>query len=351
MLDLKLKDYQPKSKLITEEHLVQKPKFRVFDAHVHFGRLTKNGEYFNFYPDGSWVIEDVPAAIDHLDQLGVEWIANMDGGFGDLLKQNIERYKDPYPDKFAIFCWVDWSSASEDGEKWARELEKSVKAGAQGLKIFKSLGTGFRDKNGKLIMPDDTVLDPIFQAAGELNIPVMIHTGDPVAFFEPLDENNERYEELVAHPDWHCYGKDYPSFNYLIQRLLHVVKKNPKTKFIGAHTMGYAENLGFVSNALDKYPNLYVDITERVPELGRQPYTSRKFLIDYADRVLFGTDTIEITPEFYRIQYRFLETDDEYFSHGRDQGRWNIYGVYLPDDVLRKIYHENALKLIPGMKK
>jgi predicted TIM-barrel fold metal-dependent hydrolase len=350
MSALLLKDFAPKSALVTPEHLIDKPKFPVFDAHVHFGRLTRDGKYFDFHPDGDWVNPDLPAALELLDQLGVKWIANMDGGYGELLKQNIERYKEPYAGKFAVFCWVDWSAAAEDGEKWAKEVEKSIKAGAQGLKIFKTLGLEFRDKSGKLVMPDDPRLDPVFQAAGEQNIPVMIHTGDPVAFFDPLDGTNERYEELAEHPDWHFYGKDFPSFNFMIERLLNRVERSPQTKFIGAHVMCYAENLGFVAKALDKYPNLYVDITERIGELGRQPYTARKFLIKYADRVLFGTDSFAVDTHHYRTQYRFLETQDEYFNYGRNQGRWNIYGVFLPDDVLRKIYHENALKLIPGLK-
>ena len=347
MSALLLKDFAPKSALVTPEHLVEKPKFPVFDAHVHFGRLTKAGKYFDFHPDGAWVNPDLPATIELLDQLGVKWIANMDGGYGDLLKQNIERFREPYPGKFAVFCWVDWSAAADDGEKWAKEIEKSVKAGAQGLKIFKTLGLEFRDKSGKLVMPDDPRLDPIFQAAGEQNIPVMIHTGDPVAFFDPLDETNERYEELADHPDWHFYGKDFPSFEFMIERMINRIERSPKTKFIGAHVMCYAENLGFVANALDKYPNLYVDITERIGELGRQPYTSRKFLIKYADRVLFGTDSFGVEPHHYRNQYRFLETQDEYFNYGRNQGRWNIYGAYLPDEVLKKIYQENAFKVNP----
>ena len=344
--DLLLRDFHPKSALVTEEHFPQKPKFPVFDAHV------RDGKFFDPALDGDWVIQDIPATLAVLDDLNVRYLANMDGGWGDLLKQNLERYNERYPERFCLFCWVDWEDAVKPGggEKWARELERSVKAGAVGLKIFKTLGCNFRDEAGKLIMQDDPRLNPIWEAAAELNIPVMIHTADPVAFYEPLDETNERYEELDEHPDWHFYGKDYPPFMEMMTRLLNLVDSHPKTKFIGAHVMNYSENLNYVAKALDRYPNLYVDITERIGEMGRQPYTARKFLIDYADRILFGTDSFAIDPHHYRTNYRFLETEDEYFDYGRNQGRWNIYGVHLPDDVLRKIYHENALKLYPGSK-
>jgi predicted TIM-barrel fold metal-dependent hydrolase len=350
--DLLLRDFHPKSALVTEEHIPLKPKFPVFDAHVHFGKWKREGKLFDVATDGAWTVQDVPAALALLDDVNVRYVASMDGGWGDLLRQNLERYTQHYPDRFCTFCWVDWEDAVKPGggEKWARELEKSVKAGAVGLKIFKTLGCKFRDELGKLIMQDDPRLDPIWQAAAELNIPVMIHTGDPVAFYEPLDPDNERYEELHEHPDWHFYGKDYPPFNEMITRLLHLVESHPKTKFIGAHVMCYSENLGFVANALDRFPNLYVDITERIGEMGRQPYTARRFLIRYADRILFGTDSFSVELDHYRTTYRFLETEDEYFSYGRNQGRWNIYGVNLPDDVLRKIYHENALKLYPGSR-
>ena len=348
--DLLLRDYKPKSKLVIEEHIPQKAKFPVFDAHVHLGKWKVAGHEAAL--DGDWSMEDVPESLAVLDDLNVRYLASMDGGWGDLLHENLERYSESYPDRFCVFGWLDWEDAVKPGggEKWARELEKSVKAGAVGLKNFKSLGCGFRDEAGKLIMQDDPRLSPIWETAGELSIPCMVHTGDPVAFYEPLDETNERFEELSENPDWHFYGKDYPPFMEMIERFLHLVESHPHTNFIGAHCMSYAENLNYVAKALDRYPNLYVDITERIGEFGRQPYTARKFLIDYADRVLFGTDCFAIDPDHYRTQFRFLETDDEYFSYGRNQGRWRICGVYLPDDVLRKIYHENALKLIPGSK-
>jgi predicted TIM-barrel fold metal-dependent hydrolase len=245
---------------------------------------------------------------------------------------------------------VDWERADEPdfGLKCAQELENSVKAGAQGLKVYKTLGLSIRDSVGKLLALDDPRFAPIWETAGNLNIPVMIHSSDPVAFFQPLDGNNERYEELVNRPDWHFYGKDFPPSMILIERFLRLVERHPQTNFIGSHVMSYAENLGFVAQALDRYPNLYVDMTERIGELGRQPYSARKFLIQHADRVLFGSD-YPPNKDIYRTNFRFLETDDEYFDYGRNQGRWRIYGVYLPDEALRKIYYETACKLIPGI--
>jgi predicted TIM-barrel fold metal-dependent hydrolase len=177
----------------------------------------------------------------------------------------------------------------------------------------------------------------------------LIHSADPVAFFWPLDETNERWEELNQHPDWHFCGKDYPSFLELIEAQLRIVERHPKTTFISAHVLSYAENLRYVAQQLDRYPNLFVDLGARIGELGRQPYTSRWFLTEYADRVLFGTD-ITPNPETYRIYYRCLETADEYFDYGGGQGRYQIYGLDLPDDVLAMIYHENACRLIPGIE-
>ncbi len=177
----------------------------------------------------------------------------------------------------------------------------------------------------------------------------MIHTGDPVAFFTPLDKNNERWHELNQHPDWLWYDHDYPPLKQLLGAFIHAVAKNPQTTFIGAHFGNYAENVAQVAEWLDKYPNLYVDIDARISELGRQPYTARKFLIKYQDRVMFGTDTTPNDREAYRIYYRFLETDDEYFDCRKShhlQGFWMIYGVFLPKDVLEKIYCKNAERLL-----
>lgn len=346
--DLLLKDFKPRPALVTKESTPERASFPVVDVHNHLGYWDP----YIFQDGGApgWTVKDVAATIALMDELNIRCIIDLDGGWGDQLRKNLERYKESYPDRFCVFAWVDWSQVEEPnfGEKWALELERAVAAGAQGLKVFKTLGLEYRDRNGKLISPDDPRLDPIWAKAGELKIPVLIHSSDPVAFFLPLDETNERWDELHVHPDWHFYGKDYPSFIEPIEAQLRVVARNPNTTFISAHVLSYAENLDYVATALDKFPNLYVDIGERIGELGRQPYATRRFITKYADRVLFGTDIPPNKPT-YQVYFRCLETNDEYFDYGRNQGRYCIYGIYLPEDVLRKVYAQNACKLIPGL--
>jgi predicted TIM-barrel fold metal-dependent hydrolase len=348
MVDMLLRDYKPRTALSTNDTTPERARYPVIDVNNQLGKF--NYRTFRLDPDQEWNVRDIPAALAIMDEMNVRCVVNLAGGWGDMLQQNIERYKYPYPDRFCIFTNIDWERVDESnfGEKWAKELEKSVRAGAQGLKVYKTLGLRIRDSSGRLLTPNDERFDPIWETAGVLKIPVLIHCSDPVAFFEPLDAYNERYEELVERPDWLFNGKDFPRFMDLIERFLNLVENHPGTNFIGAHVMSYAENLGFVSQALKRYPNMYVDMTERIAELGRQPYTARQFLIQNADRILFGSD---YPPDraIYRTNFRFLETDDEYFEYGRNQGRWRIYGVNLPDETLSKIYNKNASRLIPGV--
>ena len=209
-----------------------------------------------------------------------------------------------------------------------------------------------QDPDGYLAQVDDARLDPLWETAADLNIPVLIHIADPVAFFDPLDAYNERWEELIAHPDWHFPSPPYPAFTKLIGQFANLILRHPKTTFIGAHVGCYAENLVWVSDLLERAPNFYVDISARISELGRQPYSARRFFLNHTDRILFGTD-MGPDLETYRIYYRFLESDDEYFNYGKSeipgQGRWQIYGLHLPDDVLKKVYSDNA-KNIFGLK-
>lgn len=348
--DLLLKDFKPRTALVTEDHTPQRARFPLVDMHNHLGWWNEL-IFQTIHTGGGWTVKDVKEAVDLMDAMNIRSVNNLDGGWGDQLRRNLERYKEPYPDRFTVFAWTDWGEVDQPnfGEKWAKELEKSVKAGAQGMKVFKTLGLNYRDRFGKLIKVDDPRLDPVWAMAGELGIPVLIHSSDPVAFFWPLDATNERWDELHENPDWHFYGKDYPQFIEPIEAQLRVVARHPKTNFISAHVLSYSENLRWVAAALDKYPNLYFDIGERIGELGRQPYAARDFLIKYADRALFGTD-IPPNRTTYQIYLRFLETKDEYFDYGRTQGRYNIYGVFLPDDVLQKLYYKNACKLVPGLK-
>ncbi len=344
--ELLLREYTPRPRLSVKQTPIERPRFPVFDAHNHLGPAS----------GGDWGSRPPEELLAVLDEAGVEAIVDLDGGWGDALAWRIERFQRPYPDRFFIFAQLDWDRWASDPEfpRYAVEsLRHSAALGARGLKVWKTLGLRIRDAKGRLVPVDDERLDPLWAAAGELGLPVLIHVADPVAFFDPLDRFNERWEELREHPDWHFYGPEFPPFETVIHQFANLVRRHPHTTFIGAHVGCYAENLAWVSELLEACPNLYVDIAERIAELGRQPYTTRRFLIRHQDRVLFGTDQ-PAHPAVYRIYYRFLETDDEYFPYGIEevprQGRWRIYGVYLPDEALRKIYYENAHRLFDVRK-
>jgi predicted TIM-barrel fold metal-dependent hydrolase len=222
-----------------------------------------------------------------------------------------------------------------------------VEHGACGLKLWKDLGTGLYDADGKLLQVDDERLAPLFDKAAELAVPIMFHIADPDAFFLPIDAENERYEELAAHPEWSFHGSHFSKRELLAQRD-RVFARHPKTTFVAAHVAERPENLEYIGRLLETYPNVSVDIGARCAELGRQPYTARSFFLKYSGRILFGTDLVP-EPEMYRLHFRFLETDDQYFeypSHASRQGRWNIHGLLLPDEVLRRVYRDNGLRIL-----
>lgn len=332
--ELKLKDWQPRSMLVVKSTRVEKPAAPVIDAHNHL-----------------YSAKDVGAVVKAMDVAGVRTVVNLDGGWGDELRQELRRFDQAHPGRFLTFALVSFKGI--DDPRWsartARQLEADFKAGARGLKIHKSLGLGVRFKaTGKLLRIDDPRLDPIWAACGKHGRPVMIHSADPKAFFTPLDRHNERWHELNEHPGWLFHGKDFPSYAELLAQLRRVIKRHPRTTFIGAHVGSQSEDLAAVGKWLDELPNFHVDINARINELGRQPYTARRFLLKYQDRVLFGTDTFP-SPEMYRGYFRFLETDDEHWdtasSHHR-QGFWMVYSVFLPRPVLEKIYHKNAERLL-----
>jgi predicted TIM-barrel fold metal-dependent hydrolase len=342
--ELKLKDWEPRSMLVTKQTIVETPRFPVIDVHNHLGggkdRLTP---------------ERVARYLEEMDAAGVRTVVNLDGGWGDQLHETLAALDQAHPGRFLTFALLDFDGLDEPGwsERELKRLEESFRAGARGLKIHKTLGLGYRDRKGKIVPVDDPRFDPLWAACGRNKRPVLIHVSDPAAFFTPLDRFNERWHELNAHPDWLFFGDRFPKRKEILAQLHRVIARHPGTTFINTHMGNNAEDLGAVAENLDKYPNMYVDFDARISELGRQPYTARRFFLKYQDRILFGTDT---TPrrEAFRIYYRFLETDDEYFdsaaSHHR-QGFWMIYGLYLPDDVLAKIYYKNAervLKLPPS---
>jgi len=339
--DLRLVDFVPTSQLVVPEHLVEKPRYPVIDAHNHL-----------WTRDGRDLAEYARELLEVMELAGVQMIVDLTNAWGDELQAHLEAYQNPYPDRFSVFACVDWTRLQTEADfgQWAaRSLADSVARGARGLKIFKSFGLTVRDASGKLVPVDDLRLAPLWDKAGELGVPVLIHVADPVAFFEPLDRFNERYEELQRHPDWHFYGPQFPSFREILDQFAVLVERHANTTFIGAHVGCYPENLAFVSDMLDRCPNFNVDISARIAELGRQPYSARRFFLKYPDRILFGTDARPTVAE-YRIHYRFLETADEYFAYDPHeppgQGRWRIYGIDLPDDVLRRVYHDNAARLI-----
>lgn len=335
-----LENYRPQPKLVTKTTLIAKPKFPVIDAHNHL------------FDD--WGQKSVREIVDRLDEAGITSYFDLDGGWGEhILEKHLDQFKQPAPERFHIFGGVDWSKWESLGDgfpEWAaNRLKVQKERGAEGLKLWKNLGLQVRDQRGELVKVDDPRLFPIWQAAGELKLPITIHIADPVAFFDPLDETNERWEELGEHPDWAFPSPPFPPFLEIVNSFANVVARHPQTTFIGAHVGCYAENLAWVSNLLERCPNFYVDISARIAELGRQPYTARRFFIQHADRILFGTD-MGPDVDTYRIYYRFLETDDEYFPYHvtplPDQGRWSIYGLNLPGNVLEKVYHQNAERIL-----
>jgi hypothetical protein len=329
-------DYQPRSMLQTPEHPVSRARFPVADVHCH------------------WSAQVTPEAlIADMDRLGIAYAVNLSGGWGDQLDAMLERYKRFAPDRFEILVNIDFSEIDlpDFGPKWAGILEQAKARGAAGLKIFKDLGLTIEDGSGELVRIDDPRLDPIWAKCGELGMPVLMHSADPLAFFEPIDRFNERLMQLGRHPDWSFYGPQFPPREEVLAQRDRVLARHPGTIFIGAHLGAHAEDLAALGRTLDRHPNFVVDITGRVAELGRQPYTARRFFLKYAERILFGTDRYpgRANQPRHRVYFRFLETDDEYFEyHEHDfppTGEWRIHGIFLPDDVLKKVYHLNADKL------
>jgi predicted TIM-barrel fold metal-dependent hydrolase len=331
---LKLLDWKPRSELIVKTTNIVYPKFPVIDIHNHLGDLESMKDY-----------------LMKMDQAGVWITVSLDGhSKDDFYKKHLKAAQSVSPSRLLVFFAPDWERIDEPnfGINEAKRLQEAVKSGIRGVKVFKDLGLTLKDKSGKLIPVDDPRLDPIWAMCGQLNIPVMIHVSDPKAFFKPIDQFNERYDELAAHPDWSFYGSQFPSKDVILEQRNRVIEKHPNTVFIGAHMANLPEDLGRVAMWLEQYPNFYIDVDARISELGRQPYTARKFLIKYQDRVLFGSDTPP-NVKAYQNYYRFLETDDEYIDPAEGhhlQGRWMIYGVHLPDEVLEKIYYKNALRLL-----
>jgi predicted TIM-barrel fold metal-dependent hydrolase len=330
--EITLREFEPVSMLKVTQTEVLRAKFPATDFHAHIS--------------GS----DPEQLLKVMAATNLETIVNFSGGSGEALEANVAKFA-PYGDRFVTFANVQWNRIDEPdfGRMAAAQLAADVAAGARGLKIFKSLGLSVRDQSGRLVAIDDPRAEPIWAKAGELGIPVAIHVADPDAFFVPVDRFNERWEELQRRPNWSFAGPEYPSKDTLLEQRSRIIARHPKTTFVGLHVANRPENLAEVSALLDRFPNLHVEIGARLNELGRQPYTSRAFFERYADRILFGVD---ITPreDVYRVFFRYLETFDEYFDYFPSptppQGRWRIYGVGLPEEILEKVYRTNARRLL-----
>ncbi|KQU95306.1 amidohydrolase family protein [Devosia sp. Root105] len=343
-IELLLRDFRPEATVRLVEHHPQAFPLPAFDAHNHLGRWHTDG----------WAVADVPAFVSMLDSVNVRGVVNLDGGWGDELEANLDRYDRAHPGRFASFARLDWTDTGSTGwgGRFAASFADSARRGASGLKLWKDIGLGTRDEQGEPLFLDDRRLSPLWQAVAASGVPVLVHVADPVAFFRPLDASNERYEELSHHPDWHFHGPQFPSFERLIGSLENAVADNPGVAFIGAHVGCYAEDLGWVDRMLSSYPNFHIDISARIAELGRQPRAARRLLLKHPTRVLMGTDIFPAQASDYRRYLRFLATDDECFPYSDDNppgtGRWSISALDLPDEVLKLVTAENAVRLIPA---
>jgi predicted TIM-barrel fold metal-dependent hydrolase len=338
-----LKDYAPRSCLEVGGHDVPKPCRPAFDFHMHWGEMLLGAGYADKYRTAD--------AVESIKSFGVMGCVNLCGFSGDKLKRMLGHLGE-HNGFVKTFGNVDVGHLEDpDWERYAyHTIRESVEAGMCGMKFWKFISLRMKDKSGRYIAIDDPRLQVIWQAAAEFKIPVLIHIADPVAFFHPIDEYNERWDELMEHPDWSFCAEGLYSFRELMAQQDNLMAQNRGTAFVVAHVGSYAENLAWVGAQLDKHPNMHIDISSRIAELGRQPYTSRKFFHRYADRILFGTDFSPLHHDELPLYYRFLETYDEYFPYDNSpvglQGRWRIYGIGLEPDVLDKVYYTNAAKLL-----
>lgn len=342
----------PKSTLVVEETRIVKAKFPAIDMHFHGGFLR--------------TAEECRKLIAIMDQVGVAMLVNLDGSFGERFDQYMKA-SEPYRDRLMTFARLDWTGVNEPGwsAKAEKELERCFRAGAQGLKISKELGLDLRNKDGSFIQTDDPRLDGVWELCAKYNRPVLHHIGDQIGRFLPIGPENERYEAGVwrDNPSENYYGTGQPGYEEIHQHREKMFQKHPNTVYILAHIGMMGFDLKKVGAMLDKYPKVMVDVSAAIQEVGRQPRAARKFFLAYPDRVILGTDggtaRMNDLDGFWRPHFRFFETEDEYFDHPAQllsplgaplHGRWKIYGVGLPDEVIRKIYYENALRYLPAAR-
>src|SRR5436305_2335976 len=359
---LDISQYEPKSMLhVTESH-VERAKFPMIDVHTHLSVSTKSEAGVELAAERQY-LGTPQELLQVMERKNIRAMVNLTGGYEKGLAETVVRYDRAYPGRFYTFAEPSYSRFNErDYPKLqAQAIEQAHRDGARGLKILKTLGLYLRENitSGTLVKTDDARFDPMWDACDQLYVPVAIHVSDPIAFFTPTDRFNERYEELNNHPDWSFYGGDFPNNEELLAARNRVMARHPRTQFVVLHVGNFAEDLQNVSDNLDRYPNMFVDIAARIGELGRQPRTARKFFDKYQDRILFGTDATPhgddypqqvFNDKLYEIYFRFLETDDEYFDYAPakvpPQGRWKIYGINLLESILSKVYNENAVRVL-----
>ncbi len=316
--------------------------------------------------------DTVRRAVEIMNENGIVRTVDLDGGFGEYLKSRIALYQRIAPGRFIVFTNIDFSKVNDPqfSKKAMADLEEAYHNGAHGLKIFKSLGLGYKDSEGKLIRFDDQRFDPVWMKCGELGIPVWFHIGDPAAFFRPPTPDNERYGELGVHPEWSFYGDQWPAREALLTQMINVLMRHPETTFVGVHFGNNPENIRYIGAVLDRFPNFNIDTAARVGEIGRvEPVRLREFFIKYQDRILFGSDVVygpdnvdlgvpmpgkrtnEEAKKFFDTHWKFFETTARNMDHPSPiQGKWKVNAINLPPQVLRKLYHENVERIIPGLR-
>jgi len=329
-----IEQYDPKSTLVVPQHPRTRAKYPFVDIHNHQQLMSP---------------EKVDQLVHDMDSINLRVMVNLSGGYGDHLKKMVASLKGRYPDRFVVFANLNFEGIDEPGwgDRAAAQLAADVKNGAQGLKFFKNFGMDVKDRNGRVHV-DDPRLDSVFDTCARLKIPVLIHTAEPKSFFEPIDEHNERWLELKQFPQRARPPERYPSWDTLMTEQHNLFARHPNTTFINAHLGWLGGNLAELGRLMDRLPNMYTELGAVLAELGRQPRTAREFFIKYQDRILMGKDTWE--PGEYATYFRVFETADEYFDYYRKRHAfWKMYGLDLPDEVLKKVYYKNAVRIVPGM--
>ena len=334
---ISFEDYNPKSTLVVSSNEIKRAKYPFIDIHNHQFDMP---------------VKDLSDLVSEMDSLNMAFMVNLSGFRGQYLKMCLDNIKKNAPERLGVFVNLNWENIDSNTflENNIKILRDAKKDGAIGLKVYKSLGLTDKDSSGNRIAVNDPRIDPIWEECGKLGFPVLIHSADPALFWKPKDKNNERWLELKQKPNRYRNPDLFPSFESIIAEQHNVFEKHPKTTFINAHLGWMGNDLDRLSSHLDKYPNVVTEIGAVLAELGRQPKRARKFFIDYQDKILFGKDAYN--QQEYYIYFRVLETEDEYFDYYRKRHAfWKMYGLGLPDSILKKVYYKNALRILPSINK